>query len=174
MKFVFFTLFLCIQAYSFEAINFSARFGNAFVNSEVVDTEGTGFTIQSELFIDNQFGVIAAYGNTSTESDSQVNIAGGSRRSELSLENSYMQAGLFYYVLPGLRAAAGLSFHSLDIEENRAGASTDDSSENFTGYFASLGYAHAFGPIILGAEYSMIKFDEYDQSGLFLIIGLLF
>lgn len=174
MKIILFFSFLSISAMSFEAVNFSARFGNAFVNSEDVETEGTGFTIQSELFLNNQFGVIAAYGNTSTESDTQVNTAGSTRKSELILENSYLQAGLFYYILPGLRAAGGLSFHSLDIEANESGANTEKDSENHTGFFASLGYAHAFGPVILGAEYSVIKFDEYDQSGLFLIIGLLF
>lgn len=173
MKPLLFIILLSTHIFAIEAVNFSARFGGAFVDSEDVETEGTGFTIQSELFLNNQYGILLAYGNTSTVSDSEVNILGGARRSELSLENSYFQSGLFYYVLPGLRASVGLTFHSVDIEENTAGAATNESSENFTGFYGSLGYAHAFGPIILGAEYSMIRFDEYDQSGLFLIIGLL-
>lgn len=167
-------LLLSLNAYAFKAVNFSARFGSAQVDSEDATSSGTGFMIQSELFIENNWGVIATYGYTDTESDDEVATLSGNLRSELSIQNSYLQGGVFYYILPGLRAAAGLSYHSIDVEINEVNRETDESSENYLGYFASIGYAHAFSSIILGAEYNMIKFDEYDQSGLFLIVGLLF
>jgi len=173
VKFLF-LIFLSLNAFAFEAINLSVRFGTAIVDKDDVQTTGSGFLFQSELFVTNEYGVVAGFGSSSTESDDTVNTLGGSEKSELVIENQYLQLGGFYYLFPGFRVSSGLSYHMLEVEENAAGVASDKMDENVMGLFFSTGYAHNFGPILLGAEYTYTTFGDYNQSGLFLILGLLF
>ena len=173
MKIFILSCILVTSTFAFEAFNFSARFGGANVSSDDYDTSGTGYMLQGELFINNDMGVLLGYGASSTETDDTVSDVNGNKKFELTLENSFTQAGVFYYLLPGLRASVGLSFHDVSAEETLVGASTQKDSDNYSGMFYSLGYAYPIGSLLLGVEYNMQVFDEYQQSGFFLLFGLL-
>lgn len=173
MKIFILTLMLLSSSYAFEGFNFSARFGGANVSSDDYDTSGTGYVLQGELFIFNDMGLLLGYGASETESSDEATNASGSDKPELVLSNSFTQAGVFYYLLPGLRASIGLSFHDVDAQVTVEGQGTEKDSDNYSGMFYSLGYAYPIGSLLLGVEYNMQVFDEYQQSGFFLLFGLL-
>jgi len=157
-----------------EAVNYTIRFGSDNISKDGVNSSGSGLSLQAEVYLTKEYGVLATYGQSSTESNESVLTPSGQFEPSLSIENQYIQAGGFYYVFEGLRLAAGLSLHNIDVTENVAPSTYETRSESFNGVFANIAYSYRFQKLLLGAEYSIIRFDEYGQSGLALIIGLYF
>jgi hypothetical protein len=173
MKKIILLLILSPFAFAVEGVNFTGRFGTANISSDDATSSGFGLSLESEIYLTENYGLLAAYGYSDTASDSEVIANTGRKESELILTNSYLQTGAFYYLFPGLRATAGVSFHSVSGEFNQTGEETEDIDDNFTGVFYSIGYSHRFSGIVLGAEYTQMIFDEYNQSGLFFMLGFL-
>lgn len=170
-RYLFCLFFVFSGAQAFEYVNFSFQFGTSTLNVDGESTRGFGWSVTSQLYVDQTSGLLVNYGSSSTEAsdvvihDQEVEL--------ITVDNRYLQTGPFFYPLKGLRAAAGGSFHRVEQELEMA-ASTDSESANFAGPFFNLSYTLPIENVLLGAQYNYVSFADYSQSDLFFMLGLAF
>ena len=158
-----------IESFAFEKYNFSLIFGtNNLTNDQGEETYGSGLSLRSELFVEDQWGMLLSGGAFQTESDTQMN--GGS---EFKYNTTYGQAGAFIYFSSYFRLAGGVAMANIDETKRTL---THSTSNQFTelGPFYEIGFKYPLRPVVLGIDYIYQNFGGFTQRGLFFMLGFVF
>lgn len=168
-KFIFLFLLVSFSARaSIEAYNFGLIFGTANLKkSGEEQTHGSGLTLRTELFLDEDWGVLVSAGSSQTESDDLV----GLNNPEFKYNTLQLGGGIFKYLYEYFRVAGGLVYLNIDEEHNKIGSS-DSFKYDELGFFTEAGIKYPVGNIVVGLDYIYQATDKFKQSGIFLIFGL--
>lgn len=171
MKLVFlFCILMVGNVYAQTAL--SLRFGSTTIDADDHTTYGTGLQLQGETFLDENYGIIFALGQSNTESSTNVTQDGTSKPA-LEVSTSFLNLGAFYYITEPFRVSAGISSNYLEVTSSDS-SDTTTSNTNILGPFASASYMLRLDNFALGLEYFYSRYGEYSQSNLILILGLAF
>lgn len=161
-------LFSINSAFAFEAYNFSAIFGSAnLTNPDGEETYGTGFSLRSEWFVDESWGMLVSGGTYSTQSDT----LGGSS-TEYDYNATFGQAGAFLYFAEYFRVAGGLGLSMID-ETKKTDTETLNNSYSNLGPFYQIGFKYPMRPMVIGMDYVWQSYGEFTQKGLFFMFGFI-
>jgi len=169
IKFLLLFLFIfSAQAQAFESYNFALIFGTSNLKkSGEEETHGSGLTLRSELFLDEDWGVLVSAGSAQTESDNLV----GSNSPEFKYNIIQAEGGAFRYFYDYFRLAGGLVYLNIDEKHNKL-IGSDKFQYNEVGFFTEAGIKYPFGNLVLGLDYIYQATDKFKQSGIFLLFGL--
>lgn len=161
-------LLVSFNSYALEVqdYNFSLIFGSAnLTNSEDITTYGSGLAIRSELFLEQEWGILLSGGSYHTESDELVD---GSN--EYTYNTLHAQTGGFLYFADYFRVAAGLSFANISETKRTI---TDKFSNDFSeiGPFYQIGFKYPLGPMIFGVDFIYQSYKEFTQKGFYFMLG---
>ena len=163
-------LVLSFNTYALEVqdYNFSLIFGTAnLTNNEGEQTHGSGLSLRSELFLEQDWGAIISGGSYHTESDMIVN--GGS---EYTYDTLHAQAGGFLYFADYFRVAAGLGL--ANISETKR-TETEKLSNDFSeiGPFYQVGFKYPYRPMIFGVDFIYQSYKDFAQKGFYFMLGFI-
>ncbi len=169
MKFLsIFLLLISFNSYALNIVdyNFFLTFGTAnLTNNEGERTHGSGISLRSELFFDDNWGAIISGGSYHTESD--VIVDGGS---EYTYDVFHTQAGGFLYFADYFRVAAGLSVAKIG-ETKRT--ETDELLNDFSelGPFYQVGFKYPYRPMIFGVDFIYQDYKDFTHKGFYFMLG---
>lgn len=171
MKYI--SILLILFSFSAQAIevqdyNFSIVFGSANLsNNEGLQTYGSGISLRSELFLEQNWGILISGGSSHTESDE---IIGGG--SEYTYDVLNAQAGAFIYFADYFRVAAGLGLANIS-EVKRT--ETDKFSTDFSeiGAFYQVGFKYPLRPMVFGVDFIYQNYKDFSQKGFYFMIGFI-
>lgn len=161
---------LSFNSYALEVqdYNFSLIFGSAnLTNNKDITTYGSGLSLRSELFLEQDWGILLSGGSYHTESD---DIIDGSN--EYLYNALHTQAGGFYYFAEYFRVAAGLSLANIsETKRTLTNKFTTDFSE--IGPFYQVGFKYPFRPIVFGVDFIYQSYKEFTQKGFYFMLGFI-
>lgn len=163
-------ILLSFKSYALEIqdYNFSLIFGTAnLTNNDGEQTHGSGLALRSELFLEQNWGVLISGGTYHTESDTIVN--GGS---EYTYDTFHAQTGGFLYFADYFRIAAGLGIANISETKRTI---TEKLSNDFSeiGPFYQVGFKYPVRPMIIGVDFIYQSYKEFTQKGFYFMLGFI-
>jgi hypothetical protein len=169
MRIFLFLSLIVNSAFAFEAYNFSLIFGSTNLSKvDGEDTYGTGLSLRSELFFDQNYGLVLSAGTYQTESDTLVGKKVTRQYNGLDL-----QGGVFTYFLTYFRAAVGLAYSKIS-ETHRTSTETFENDYNEIGGFYQIGFKYPLKPMVVGVDYFSQQVGDFSSRGFFLLLGFVF
>lgn len=161
-------IIISLNANAFESYNFSAIFGSSNLsNPDGEETYGSGFSLRSEWFVDESWGMLISGGSYTTESDT----LGGSS-TKYNYNAIFAQTGAFLYFADYFRVAGGLGLSQID-ETKTINAQTTNNSYSNIGPFYQIGFKYPLRPMVVGMDYIWQSYGDFTQKGLFFMFGFI-
>jgi hypothetical protein len=169
-----FSLLIFFISFSASAIEiqdytFSLIFGSAnLTNQDGEQTHGSGLSMRTELFLEENWGILASGGTYNTASDSF-----GGEEVDYTYNTIFAQAGGFLYFANYFRVAAGIGM--ANIEETKKTA-TEKFNNEYTeiGPFYQVGFKYPYRPLVFGIDYVYQSYKDFTQKGFFFMLGFVY